>query len=40
MLTALDPNLYPVVAAEGWVFITNNEKDFRNLAAEAQLHPA
>lgn len=22
-----------------WVFVTNNEKDFRDLAAEARLHP-
>jgi predicted nuclease of predicted toxin-antitoxin system len=39
MLSTLDPNLYPIVAEEDWVFITNNEKDFRDLASEAQLHP-
>jgi predicted nuclease of predicted toxin-antitoxin system len=39
MLTWLDPNLYPVVVAEDWVFVTNNEKDFRDLAAAARLHP-
>lgn len=39
MLTWLDPNLYPVVVDEDWVFVTNNEKDFRDLAVEAQLHP-
>lgn len=38
MLTWPDPNLYPVVVEEDWVFVTNNEKDFRDLAAEAQLH--
>jgi hypothetical protein len=26
MLTASDPELYPVVTAEDWVFITNNER--------------
>ncbi|MBF6621334.1 MAG: DUF5615 family PIN-like protein [Patulibacter sp.] len=39
MLTWLDPNLYPVVVGEDWVFVTNNERDFRELAGEAQMHP-
>jgi hypothetical protein len=39
MLTASDPELYPVVTAEDWVFITNNEKDFLRLAEAAELHP-
>lgn len=39
MLTVLDPDLYPVVVDEDWVFITNNEKDFRRLARSAGLHP-
>lgn len=39
MLTWLDPNLYPVDVDEDWVFVTNNEKDFRELAAASQLHP-
>lgn len=39
LLTALDPNLYPTVVDEDWVFITNNEVDFRKLAAAEGLHP-
>jgi predicted nuclease of predicted toxin-antitoxin system len=39
MLTASDPELYPVVTAEEWVFITNNERDFLRLADAAELHP-
>ncbi len=39
LLTELDPNLYPVVVAEDWVFITNNEKDFKKLARDEGLHP-
>lgn len=34
MLAWLDPNLYPVVVDGDWVFVTNNEKDFRDLAAD------
>lgn len=39
MLTDLDPQLYPVVIEEDWVFITNNEKDFRKLAEREGFHP-
>lgn len=39
LLKALDSQLYPVVAAEDWVFITNNELDFRRLATAQGLHP-
>jgi predicted nuclease of predicted toxin-antitoxin system len=39
LLTALDPQLYPMVVAEDWVFITNNEIDFRKLAETEGLHP-
>jgi predicted nuclease of predicted toxin-antitoxin system len=39
LLTALDPQLYPTVVAEDWVFITNNEIDFRKLAETEGLHP-
>jgi predicted nuclease of predicted toxin-antitoxin system len=39
LLTALDPQLYPTVVAGEWVFITNNEIDFRKLAAAEGLHP-
>jgi predicted nuclease of predicted toxin-antitoxin system len=39
LLTALDPQLYPTVVAGDWVFITNNEIDFRKLAAAEGLHP-
>jgi hypothetical protein len=38
MLTTLDANLYLVVTAEEWVFVTNDEKDFARLAEEAELH--
>jgi predicted nuclease of predicted toxin-antitoxin system len=39
LLTELDPQLYPKVLAEDWVFITNNEIDFRKLAEAKGLHP-
>jgi predicted nuclease of predicted toxin-antitoxin system len=39
LLTALDAQLYPTVVAGDWVFITNNEIDFRKLAAAEGLHP-
>lgn len=39
LLTALDPQIYPKVVAEDWVFITNNEVDFRRLATAEGLHP-
>lgn len=39
LLTAPDSELYPVVTAEDWVLVTNNERDFRTLASEAELHP-
>ena len=39
LLTALDPELYATVLAEDWTFITNNEIDFRKLAAAHELHP-
>jgi len=39
LLTALDPQLYPTVVEGDWVFITNNEVDFRKLAAAEGLHP-
>lgn len=38
VLTLPDSELYPAVTAEEWVFITNNERDFRALAALAELH--
>jgi predicted nuclease of predicted toxin-antitoxin system len=38
LLAALDPQLYPKVLAEDWVFITNNEIDFRKLAAAEDFH--
>lgn len=39
MLSAPDGELYEVVTAEDWVFITNNEADFRALAEREHLHP-
>ena len=39
LLDALDPELFQVVIDEDWVLITNNEIDFRRLAAAAGLHP-
>ena len=38
-LSRLDPNLYPTVVAGDWVFVTNDESDFRELADQEQLHP-
>ena len=38
-LSRLDPSLYPAVVAGEWVFVTNDESDFRELAEEEQLHP-
>lgn len=38
-LSCLDPNLYPAVVSGDWVFVTNNESDFRELADQEQLHP-
>lgn len=38
-LHVLDHDLYPVVVEEEWIFITNNEKDFRKLARAQGLHP-
>lgn len=39
LLHALDHELYPTVVADDWVFVTNNEKDFRKLAVAEGLHP-
>lgn len=39
MLGRKDPWLYPEVAGEDAVFVTNNESDFIALCEEAQLHP-
>lgn len=39
LLKALDAQLYPIVVGEDWVFITNNELDFRRLANAQELHP-
>ncbi len=39
VLAELDPDLYPRIVDGDWVLVTNNEKDFRRLAAEYELHP-
>jgi predicted nuclease of predicted toxin-antitoxin system len=39
MLNARDSELFSVVVREDWVFVTNNETDFVNLARQAELHP-
>jgi predicted nuclease of predicted toxin-antitoxin system len=39
MLHATDRDLFAVVSDEGWVFVTNNEADFRALARHAEIHP-
>lgn len=39
MLRATDAQIHSIIAAEEWVFITNNEKDFIRLARTAELHP-
>jgi predicted nuclease of predicted toxin-antitoxin system len=39
LLAALDPEIFRVVIDEDWVLITNNELDFRKLAAAEGLHP-
>lgn len=39
LLDSLDPNFYPTVVSEDWVFVTNNEADFRSLAEAEQFHP-
>lgn len=39
LLSELDRNLYPAVIEGDWILITNNEKDFRRLAAQHALHP-
>jgi len=38
VLSLPDAELHDVVTAEEWVFITNNERDFRALATLAELH--
>jgi predicted nuclease of predicted toxin-antitoxin system len=38
LLHAKDPVLYAVVSQEEWVFVTNNERDFRALTAREGLH--
>lgn len=38
LLHAKDPVLYAVVSQEEWVFVTNNERDFRALTARERLH--
>lgn len=38
LLHAKDPVLYAVVSQEEWVFVTNNERDFRALTARDGLH--
>lgn len=38
-LNTLDPNLYPTVLNEDWVFITNNQQDFRKLVLAEDIHP-
>lgn len=39
LLTSLDPVFYPTVVGEDWVFVTNNESDFRDLASAEDFHP-
>jgi hypothetical protein len=39
MLNARDSELFSVVVREDWVFVTNNETDFVNLARRAEFHP-
>jgi predicted nuclease of predicted toxin-antitoxin system len=38
LLHAKDPALYPVISAEEWVLVTNNEADFRALTQRGGLH--
>lgn len=38
-LNTPDPDLYPTVLEEGWVFITNNQQDFRELVLAQDIHP-
>jgi predicted nuclease of predicted toxin-antitoxin system len=38
LLRAKDPELYVVISEEEWVFVTNNERDFRALTDRAGLH--
>jgi len=39
LLAAPDSELFPIVVAEDWVLVTNNEVDFRKLAVAYGLHP-
>ena len=39
LLDAPDAQLYRTVVTEDWIFVTNNEQDFRTLAGLEQLHP-
>jgi predicted nuclease of predicted toxin-antitoxin system len=38
LLGAKDPALYAVILQEEWVFVTNNDDDFRALTERAGLH--